>query len=491
MLINPKLYEINTRVWIKRFAKGTTLSNIPQNYWEDLAAKGIDIVWLLGVWKTCTNLIATCCFSEDLTNSYNKSLRDWSRDDVIGSPFSIDDYEVNPLLGTWDDLNKLHKILNSLGIKLMLDFIPNHFGADSSLIKTNPEIFLKADKVLYENDPFTFFMFNDDETQIFAHGRDPLFPAWTDTIQINYFSQEARIFMTNRLLKIAGVCDGVRCDMAMLSLNNIFRNTWLGVLDKGKFMIPQNEFWEYAIQKVKNKFPDFIFLAEAYWDREWDLQQLGFDFTYDKRLTDRLASNDIPGVKAHLHADKDFQMKSARFLENHDEPRAVMKFGKNQSIAASVLISTINGMKLFFDGQFEGKKTKLPLQLGREPDEKISKTISEHYNKLLLITKAEIFKYGTWVMLEPDKAAENNFSSEFMFAWQWKFKNQNRVIIINFSDSTSQCRLKFDLNINANEIILKDLLTGERYYRNVSEIRTIGLFVELKSFHSHIFSFTL
>ena len=491
MLSNPKLYEINTRVWIKNFKYGTTLSSIPIKAFEDLADKGIEIIWMMGVWKTCTGLIDSCCFSVDLVSSYSRSLSDWKREDVIGSPFSIDEYEVNPRLGDLNDLQKLRETLNKLGIKLFLDFVPNHFGADTRLLKTNPDIFLKGDKELLSKDPFTFFCLDSKKDEIFAHGRDPLFPAWTDTVQINYFSQQARDFMVNILLRLTDLCDGVRCDMTMLPLNNVFQNTWLGVLNKKAFKKPQEEFWKYAIEKVKKKSPDFIFLAEAYWDLEWELQQLGFDFTYDKRLTDRLGVGDVESVKAHLQAENEFQMKSTRFLENHDESRAVTKFGKKHTYAAAVLISTIQGMKLYYDGQFEGKKVKLPVQLGREPEEKVSESLKEYYNKILMITKSEIFKIGKWFMIDPLPVSNSNDTFENMFAWQWKLGKELRIVVINYSVVTAQCRIRLDIKTQDREIKMTDLITNEEYSRSVNEIRNLGLFVELKSYHSHIFAVTV
>ena len=489
MLLNPKLYEINTRVWIKQFEKGTTLSNIPFHIFENYAEKGIDAVWLLGIWKTCPGLINKCCFTSDLISSYNKALPDWKKEDVIGSPFAIDDYDVNPALGNFSELKLLKKRLNEIGIKLILDFIPNHFGAESKLIKSNPGIFIQADKELLSNDPHTFFETESDHDKIFAHGRDPLFPAWTDTIQVNYYCKDAREFMFNKLLLLTEYCDGVRCDMAMLQLNNVFENTWLGVLNKTNFNKPHDEFWKIAIEKVKTKSPDFIFIAEAYWNLEWNLQQLGFDFTYDKTLTDRISANDVQSVKAHLMADNQFQRQSVRFIENHDEQRAVEKFGVKQSIAASVLISTIQGMKLYYDGQFVGKKTKLPVQLGRSSNEKISESVEKHYTKLFSIINFEIFKKGEWKYLDTLPVAENNYSFENLFAWQWKLNEDSRLVIINYSNSTAQCRLKFDLITSKKEIKLFDLLNDIDYLRSVEEIKNIGLFIELKSYHRHIFSF--
>ena len=493
-MLNPKLYEINTRVWIKRFGEKSTLNTISLDVFQKLADKGINIIWLMGIWKTCASTVEKYCFEIDLISAYNNSLKDWHKEDIIGSPFAIDKYEVNPLLGNLNDLLELKYKLNEMGLKLFLDFIPNHFSADSTLIKTIPEIFLEADEDLFQKDPFTYFRHdclnanNEIYNKIFAHGRDPLFPAWRDTIQVNFFELKARTFLVENLLKLTELCDGVRCDMAMLPLNNVFHNTWSGVLNKFGYKKPQEEFWKIAIDAVKAKSPDFIFMAESYWDLEWDLQQLGFDFTYDKRLTDRLSGDNLQNIYAHLRAELSFQLKSVRFLENHDEKRAVVKFGKQKSIAAAVVISTIPGMKFYFDGQFEGKKIKLPLQLGREPDEKVSETKKSFYNKLLEITSHEIFKYGEWSLLEPLQASDKNDTYRNIFTWQWKYKDEFRIIIINYSDSTSQCRLVFQTDSSDSTIILNDLLNDQKYFRKISEITGLGLFIELKSYNSHIFS---
>lgn len=475
-------------MWIKRFGSGLTISQVPKHVFRELADKGINIIWLMGVWKTSPSTIEKYCFEPELISAYNRCLKDWSKSDVIGSPYSIDRYEINPSIGSWNELIELKKYLNSIGVKLFVDFVSNHFSADSKYIQTNPEIFLKADEEFYQGDSFTFFKPDADPTNIYAHGRDPFFSAWTDTIQVNFFSLEARKFMTDILLKLMDVCDGVRCDMAMLPLNNVFQNTWLGVLNKHGFTRPDSEFWKSAISVVKRKNPEFIFLGEAYWDLEWNLQQLGFDYTYDKRLTDRLAANDLGGVRAHLQAEKSFQLKSARFLENHDEQRAVTKFGKHRSLAAAAVISTIQGMKFFFDGQFEGKKTKLSIQLGREPEEKICTGIREFYEKLLMITKAEIFQKGEWSMMQPLTIGYGNVSYENLFAWQWVLENERRIVVINYSYSTSQCRLKLDIKYDKKKITLIDLLTDELYERWVDEINNVGLYVELKGHQSHIFS---
>lgn len=491
MKTNPRILEINTRVWIKRFGKSTTLASIPDEQIIEWSNNGFDYIWLMGIWKINTKIISEYCFEPELVSSYNSTLKDWHTKDVIGSPYSIDCYEVNPLLGTKEDLIKFKDKLNSKGIKLILDFVCNHFSAKSSLIWTNKEIFLPADEFLFRNDPYTFYKSPVNDNEFLAHGRDPLFPPWKDTAQVNFYNQNARKFLTDTLIDLTTICDGVRCDMAMLPLNNIFYNTWIGVIKKYGFERPEKEFWEEAIPAVKQKRDDFIFIAETYWDLEWLLQNLGFDFTYDKRLTDRLASADVRSIRDHLRAEEAYQKKSVRFLENHDEDRAIVKLGKEKSIAAAVVISTIQGMIFYFDGQCDGKKIKLPIQLGREPIEKQDERIKNFYKTIFEITKADIFRRGKWTLLEPIPVSDNDDTSENILCWIWELNKEIRIVAINYANKTSRCRLKFTINNASDNIVLFDEINKIEYSRSYKEITEKGLYIELKAFNSHIFSVTL
>ena len=148
-----------------------------------------------------------------------------------------------------------------------------------------------------------------------ACGRDPYFPPWTDTAQLNAFSPKLREAALDTLRHIATQCDGVRCDMAMLLLNSVFSKTW----GEAAGSIPEAEYWTELINGVRQVHRNFLFIAEAYWDLESSLQQLGFDYCYDKRLYDRLVHDDAKSVRDHLAADLSYQNRLIRFLENHDE----------------------------------------------------------------------------------------------------------------------------------------------------------------------------
>ena len=487
---HPLLYEINTRVWIRHFSnkKKNALLDVPDSEWKELADKGINAVWLMGLWKTNPAIVKKYCFEDFLIRGYEKALRDWKEEDVIGSPFAVDEYIVNPELGDFEILSNLREKLHSYGLKLVLDFVHNHFSVGSKLIKKNPEIFLFADEDMYARDDHTFFK-QEGIDRVFAHGRDPFFPAWQDTIQVNYINPEAIAFMINTLLRIAQYCDGVRCDMAMLALSNIYYNTWRGVLNKLGFQKPDREFWQVAIKRIREQYPDFIFIAEAYWDLEWNLQQLGFDYTYDKKLTDRLHWGNVDEIKSHLMAEPGYQNKLIRFIENHDEERAITLFGKHRAKASALIISTIPGMRFYHNGQFAGRRIKLPVQLGREPVENDNQCMLNFYQKLLKITSNEIFHQGEWSLLNPLPAWSNNTTNSNMLAWIWNYKNENRLVVINYSDVKSQCRIKLDVRDYDESFEVFDLLNDTSYLRSSEEVFHVGLFIELQPFQGHIFAF--
>lgn len=445
--MHPSLYEINTRVWRKRFGADTKLLEIPDAYWQQLAKLGIDYVWLMGVWQTGPNVL-DYALEPGLQEAYSSVLPDWKEQDIIGSPYAIDQYVLHADLGAPDDLLLLKKKLNGHGLKLMLDFVPNHFHAETSWLNQHPEVFLEASAEQLMGDAITFYRPPNLPEKIFAHGKDPYFAAWQDTVQVNYAAPAARAFMQEQLLSIAAVCDGVRCDMAMLALPDVFRKTWGYALED---TTAHGDFWTEAIPAVKTVYPDFCFLAEVYWDLEWNLQQQGFDFTYDKRLRDRLLENNIRSVREHLHAAADFQAKSARFLENHDEDRILAEVTPSQAQAAALATYTIPGLRFFYEGQWEGRQARLPVQLGRMPVEYnpdahgqqsidlalgqlpkmavVSHYQLTFYDLLLKFLNQPALREGQWEMLS---------SNDHVLAWQWTLGEELYQVRINYHASATE-----------------------------------------------------
>ena len=126
---------------------------------------------------------------------------------------------------------------------------------------------------------------------------------------------------------------------------------------------------------MREKFPHFCFMAEVYWDMEWTMQQQGFDYAYDKRLYDRLREGHARPVREHFHAGLDYQNKLARFLENHDEPRAAATFAPEVHEAAAVITFLSPGLRFFHQGQFEGRKKRISPHLVRGPEEPVDQKL--------------------------------------------------------------------------------------------------------------------
>jgi hypothetical protein len=304
-------------------------------------------------------------------------------------------------------------------------------------------------------------------------------------LQLNAFSPGLRKAVIETAADIAGQCDGVRCDMAMLFLNAIFERTW-GTRGGAR---PKSEYWVDVISATKSKHPNFLFIAEAYWDLEWELQQLGFDFCYDKKLYDRLEHGNAESIRLHLCADTAYQDKLLRFIENHDEPRASASFSPEKLRAATVTIATLSGARLFHEGQFECRKVRPPVFLARRPDEPLDHDFQAFAQKLLKAVDRPVFRDGEWRLCErsgwPDNASYQN-----LVAWSWTGHDERHLIAVNLSDSPLQARIHLPWSDVADAMWrLSDALSDESYDRDGTEMQSQGLYVELDAWHCHMCEF--
>lgn len=409
------------------------LAEFPEQFIDELIKNGVSILWLLSVWETGPISQKISQTNPIWLAEFQHTLQPLRMNDIGGSGFAIASYTVSRQLGGCESLATLRQRLNRRGIKLMLDFVPNHMGLDHPWLQSHPEYFIQGTEQLLQLEPQNYFR-HPTTGHIFAHGRDPYFSGWVDTVQLDYSHEALHHQMQSELQSIAEQCDAVRCDMAMLLNPSVFERTW------HRSMQP---FWPEAIQEVKSQHPDFHFMAEVYWDMEWELQQDGFDYCYDKRLYDRLRDGDILGVRNHLQASVEYQSKLARFLENHDEPRAANTFPISRHIPAAVVTYLSPGLRFLHQGQLEGHQKRISPHLVRAPDEVVDPEIQTLYQRVLGLLRDPIFHDGEWELLEIGRAWEENWSSDCLLAWVWRTTDTSRVVVcvVNLAEHEAQGRV--------------------------------------------------
>lgn len=479
------LYQINTRVWLTErsrvLGRSVTLDDIPDAELDRLALMGFDWIWLLSVWQTGPGARQVSRSHDGWRHEFQETLPDLCEDDIAGSGFAITGYTVHTDLGGDAALAHLRDRLRKRGLRLMLDFVPNHMGLDHPWIETHPDYFIHGTDLDLARAPQNYTRVKSQgDDLLLAYGRDPYFSGWPDTLQLDYANPATQEAMIGELVKVAGQCDGVRCDMAMLVLPDVFERTW------GR-RAPL--FWPRATERVRDRVPGFTFMAEVYWDLEWTLQQQGFDYTYDKRLYDRLREGHARPVREHFHAGLDYQNKLARFLENHDEPRAAATFPVPVHEAAAVITYLSPGLRFFHQGQLTGRQRRISPHLVRGPDEPVDAALAGFYERLLAVLRQPALRTGQWQLLECRSAWEGNWTSDCFLAFGWQGGDGERMLVaVNYAGNGSQCyvRLPFP-DLGATRWRLTDLLGDDSYDRDGDDLQTHGLYLDVPPWSAAVF----
>jgi glycosidase len=514
---HPLLYEINTWTWLEQlsalFGKRITLANVPDEEWDALAKRGFDALWLMGVWQRSEESRRLALVDQRNPPLFDRAMPGWTPADVVGSPYAVANYVPDPRIGSWDDLAATRDKLHARGMALFVDFVGNHTALDHPWTREHPEYYVQGTAEDFRNDPTSFFRVDTPSgARFMARGKDPYFPPWQDTAQVNHFDPGLRAAEIADLQQIARYADGVRCDMAMLHLNDIFEKNWARYLKGAK--PPAEEFWAVARRAV----PGLTLLAEAYWGTEQRLLDLGFSFAYDKELYDALRDGNIAAVRGRLSGSAASQSQCARFLENHDEARCAAVFDKQKVPAAATLMGTAPGMRFYHQGELEGLKVHLPIVLRMPAPQPSDPEIAALFDKILNATKENVFHAGRWNL--PAVTPDSDATNENLIAYEWVTaaggvlgnatgneklakpadgkvagnekvagdENAWRVIVVNLSGSVSQG--KIDLSGHAlpeKEYVFHDLIDDRRYRWNCDDLGRGGLYVRLEAYQVHLF----
>ena len=483
----PCLYQINPRVFLselsRKLGRPVTLDDLPDAELDRLANLSFDWIWFLSVWQTGPAGQRVSRSNPEWRKEFQATLPDLEEKDIAGSGFAIAGYTVRAELGGDAALARLRERLHARGLRLMLDFVPNHTALDHPWVQDHPEYYIPATEEDLVRAPGNYARVAGERGDLtLAYGRDPYFPGWPDTLQLNYGNPATQDAVLAELTKVVNQCEGLRCDMAMLLLPQVFERTW---------GIRPQPFWSKAIRQVREHFPSFCFMAEVYWDLESTLQQQGFDYTYDKKLYDFLYAGRARAVREHFQAGTTDQNKSAHFLENHDELRAAVAFGPGKHQAAAILSFLCPGLRLFQEGQFEGRRARISPHLGRRPDEPVDQQLQRFYECLLRLLRQPIVRDGRWQLLECQPAWESNWSWDCLVAFSWENGKERWLVAVNYAANQSQCyvRLPFG-DLTSNIWLLEDLISNTVYDRDGNALASRGLFLDVSPWYAAVFKIT-
>lgn len=469
------IYEINALTWLAglsaREGRPVTLGTVPPEDWDRIAAYGMSHVWLMGVWKRSALGARIFRESEEFERfrpTFDRALPGWTEADLAGSPYSVAAYEPDARVGTWADVDAAREALARRGIGLMLDFVPNHTAPDHPWATEHPEYYVELSGEGI--DPGAVTLVNG---RPLARGRDPYFPPWTDTLQLDYRKPETRRAVIAEMARVARHCDALRCDMAMLLLNNVFTRTWGG-------SAPRAEFWAEA----RAGLPGVALVAEAYWGLEPRLLALGFDYAYDKAAYDLFLSAPASALLRHLEANAGRLHKLVHFTENHDEPRAAAAFPAHRYTPALVLAATLPGTWLCHHGQAGGGRVRHPVQLGRASAEPVDARIAEIHARVLAARKA--LGPGAAFDLLPVHPVHDQ-TAVHIVAYTLRTDRAFMLVAVNLSEALAQGQIPLGGLDRSRSYRLTDLMDGAEYWRQ--GLHWPGLHVILAPGQAHLLLF--
>jgi hypothetical protein len=471
------VHEINTWVWLdelsRMLGRRVTLADVPAEVWDDVARPGIDAVWLMGVWERSP---------QGAQIARDRAVAEGHSDaDIVGSPYCIRRYAADPYFGGDLGLAMARVALAHRDVKLVLDLVPNHVAPDHDWAVRRPELFVHATFEQARDDPGSCI---EVQGHMLACGKDPYFPAWTDVVQLDATNPALRSAMVEQVLRIAERCDAVRCDMAMLMLDDVFARTW-GSRAKAD-RTDGRGYWPTVIEPVKDAFPDFQFWAEVYWGLEPTLLEQGFDACYDKRLYDTLVHcAPAAEVRAQLDAVGDDSARMVRFVENHDEPRAAALVSIERHRALLATVCTLPGVALLHEGGAQGRRVHVPVALGRRPDEVADLHLQQFVDRLLAAVGDDL-RRGEWALAAVDGWPDNR-SNEQLLAWTWTLPDARYVVIVNLADQRADGMLAAPWDDLSGDVTLVDRLSATQFERSGDDWIENGLYVALDANGVHLF----
>jgi len=529
---NLVLIAKNTFVWMFQLSEKYNkpikhLDQIPIEELESLRSYGLNGLWLIGIWERSPA-------SKKIKELYGKK-------NAIASAYSIFNYRITNDLGGEEAYLKLKIKANNAGLKLGCDMVPNHTGIDSPWVVEHPDWFIQSklnpSSVFKYNSPnlsldprakiqieegyytqtgaaevFQFSNNSSSEKNLYIyHGNDGTSMPWNDTAQLNYLNEETRAAVRKVILDVAGKFDIIRLDAAMTLTKQHYKRLWFpntgaskfiptrgnNNMDKSEFdhLMPR-EFWIDVLENIREKEPNTLLIAEAFWLMEgFFIQHLGMDRVYNSAFMNLLRDEENKKfkqcVKDMIAIDPLYLERLVNYQSTPDEEPAINQFGnKEKYFGICTLLATMPGLPMFGHGQFEGYRERYGMDFYQPhfketPDEKL---ISRHKKQIQPLLESR-FRYSS---SKNFKLLDCYFTDGKVNNDVIAYTNQNdayhSLVIYNNVDKRSDGFIKIHLESSENNaIILIDFYKKEEIQIPSSTIKEQKISVKLSPYECRVY----
>jgi glycosidase len=542
----------STYVWLAQLSRKYSrvinrLDQIPDEDLDDLARRGLNSLWLIGIWERsrASQTIKQLCGNQE----------------AVASAYSLYDYRIADDIGGEAAYITLRDRCYHRGIRLASDMVPNHMGIDSPWVVEHPDWFIsrpeppypaynfdgpnlspdprveiKIERHYYEQtDAAVVFQRRDrqsGETRYIYHGNDGTSFPWNDTAQLDYLNPAVREQVIQTILHVARLFPVIRFDAAMTLAKRHFQRLWFpnpgssgAIPSRAEYAMtteefnkhmPQ-EFWREVVDRVAAEVPGTLLLAEAFWLMEgYFVRTLGMHRVYNSAFMNMMRDEENEKyrsvIKNTLEFDPDIMKRYVNFMSNPDERTAIDQFGTgDKCFGVATLMSTLPGLPMFGHGQIEGYTEKYGMEYRwpRYQEEPNPSLVERHERQIApLLRQRALFAESSNFLLYDFFRADGSVD-ENVFAYSNRRDGQRALVLYHnryattrgtidnsaaYADKQSghlrQRRLKEGLDLHADPALIlayRDSLTGLEYLRRAVNLAEHGLTLELHAYQCHVF----
>jgi glycosidase len=542
----------STYVWLAQLSRQygrpiRRLDEIPDEELQTLADRGLNSLWLIGVWERsrASKTIKQLCGNTD----------------AVASAYSLYDYRIADDIGGEPAYINLRDRAYHKGIRLASDMVPNHMGIDSPWVVEHPEWFIAREHPPYpayrfdgpdlssdgrveikiedhyfeQTDAAVVFRRRDrssGETRYIYHGNDGTSFPWNDTAQLDYLNPAVREQVIQTILHVARLFPVIRFDAAMTLAKRHFHRLWFpgpgssgaipsraeySMSDEEFNRIMPQEFWRDVVDRVAAEVPGTLLLAEAFWLMEgYFVRTLGMHRVYNSAFMNMMRDEENAKyrsvIKNTLEFDPDIMKRYVNFMSNPDERTAIDQFGTgDKCFGVAVVMSTLPGLPMFGHGQVEGYTEKYGMEYQRPRYEEWPNhwLVERHQREIAPLLKkrwlfAESSDFLLYDFFEPSGSVDEN-----VFVYSNRSGGERALVVYNnrygtahgtinlsaaYADKASsqlrQRRLREGLGVTGDHGVIlawRDSLTGLEYLRRANDLAERGLSFTLHAYQCHVF----